>query len=613
MGKSDIQPIFKLRLPAKGPLGSRFANLAGGALEQLLALNKLDEIYARVCHETDRLLFLNKVLEEFRVGCRVDSADLARIPVEGPTVVVANHPFGGIEGIVLAQQLLKLRPDVKIMANHLLSRIPELRDVFIFVDPFENRDAVRSNLGPLREAVRWVKNGGMLAVFPAGEVAHLDLKSRSVIDPEWSRVVARIVTKTKASVVPAYFDGSNGHLFQVMGLVHPRLRTAMLPRELLNKADKQLDLKLGGPISSKQLAEFQDDQALTAYLRWRTYSLGLVSKKLVKGAVAIRPIKKPKMPPVEPPAPALDRERIIADVAALDPEQTLVKSGDFRVIHASKSMIPALIHEIGRLREITFREVGEGTGKALDLDEFDEYYTHLFLWNDAQEELVGAYRLGRADEIVRAHGPSGLYTSTLFKYKPAWFKHLGSSLELGRSFIRKEYQRSYSSLLLLWKGIGAFIVKNLQYRYIFGPVSVSNNYQPLSRLLMVEYVSINHSSDLSWLVKPRKPARLKIRKGLDYKAFVENMPGPEGLSEVISDIEGQGQGVPVLLRHYLSLSAKAAGWNVDPDFGQALDCLMLVDLLETDPRTMNHYMGREGYRAFLDYHSKDGGDISEAA
>ena len=613
MGKSEKQPIFKLRLPGRGPLGSKFANLAGGALEQLLALNKLDEIYAKACHETDRLKFLERVLEEFRVGCRVEPADLDRIPQNGPTVVVANHPFGGIEGIVLAHQLLMIRPDVKIMANHLLSRIPELRDVFIFVDPFEGKDSIRTNLKPLREAIQWVKNGGLLAVFPAGEVAHLDLKSRSVIDPEWSRVVARIVTRTKASVVPAYFHGNNGHLFQVMGLVHPRLRTAMLPRELLNKADKQLDLKLGGPISPRQLAEFEDDQALTAYLRWRTYSLGSISKKLVKNSTVLRPGKKPKKQVLLPTAPALDRAAIIADVSALDPEQTLVKSGDYRVIHACKSMIPALMHEIGRLREITFREVGEGTGKALDLDEFDEYYTHLFLWNDAKEELVGAYRLGRADEIVKAHGAPGLYTSTLFKYKPAWFQILGSSLELGRSFIRKEYQRSYSSLLLLWKGIGAFIVKNPQYRYIFGPVSVSNNYQPLSRLLMVDYVSINHSSDLSWLVKPRKPARLKIRKGLDYRAFVENMPGPDGLSEVISDIEGQGQGVPVLLRHYLSLSAKAAGWNVDPDFGQALDCLMLVDLLDTDPRTMNHYMGREGYRKFLDYHSKDGGDLSEAA
>ena len=610
MGKSDIQPIFKLNIPAKSPLGSKFANLAGGAIEQLLALNKLEKIYASACHEPDKLSFLGKVLEEFRVGCRVDSGDLARIPAEGPTVVVANHPFGGIEGIVLAHQLLKIRPDVKIMANHLLSRIPELRDVFIFVDPFEGKDSIRANLKPLKEAIRWVQGGGLLAVFPAGEVAHLDLKSRSVIDPEWSRVVARIVAKTEASVVPAYFDGSNGHLFQVMGLVHPRLRTAMLPRELLNKADKRIDLKLGGPISPKQLAEFEDTEALTAYLRWRTYSLGPVSRKMVKGAKADRSLRKPTL---QKPAKALDREAVAADVAGLDPKRTLVKSGNYRVIHASKEMIPALIHEIGRLREITFREVGEGTGKALDLDEFDEYYTHLVLWNDAKEELVGAYRLGRSDEIVKAHGPSGLYTSTLFRYKPAWFQHLGSSLELGRSFIRKEYQRSYSSLLLLWKGIGAFIVQNPQYRYIFGPVSVSNNYQPLSRLLMVDYVSINHSSDLSWLVKPRKPARLKFRKGMNYRAFVENMPGPEGLSEVISDIEGQDMGVPVLLRHYLSLSAKAAGWNVDPDFGQALDCLMLVDLMDTDPRTMNHYLGREGYRAFLDFHTKDDGGISEAA
>lgn len=610
MGKSDIQPIFKLKIPAKSPLGSKFAGLAGGALEQLLALNKLDEIYAKVCHEKDKLQFLKKVLDEFRVGCKVAPEDLGRVPKSGSTVVVANHPFGGIEGIVLARLLLEIRPDVKIMANHLLSRIPELRDVFIFVDPFENKSSITSNLKPLKEAIRWVGQGGLLAVFPAGEVSHLDLKCRSVIDPEWSRVVARIVSKTRASVVPAYFGGSNGHLFQVAGLVHPRLRTAMLPRELLNKADKNLGLRLGGPISPQHLAELEDTEAMTDYLRWRTYSLGTMPKKMVKGAAEWRPPRKQNQ---VPPATALDPALIAADVAALPPEQTLVSSGKYRVLYALKKDIPSLIHEIGRLREITFREVGEGTGKALDLDEFDEYYTHLFLWNDDRQELVGAYRLGLADRIVRDHGPSGLYTSTLFKYKKAWFNKLGSSMELGRSFVRKEYQRSYSSLLLLWKGIGAFISNNPRYRYIFGPVSVSNSYQPLSRLLMLDYVSINHSSDLSWLVKPRRPARLKFRKGLNYRAFVENVPGPEGLSEVISDIEGQDLGVPVLLRHYLSLSAKALGWNVDPDFGQALDCLMLVDLMDTDPRTMNHYMGKEGYRKFLDLHSGDDGDISAAA
>jgi putative hemolysin len=611
MDVPQVKPIFKVNLPSKGLFSNRVASLASGALEQLLALNKLDEIYARCTGETDPRRFLDRVLGEFRVRSRVSSKDLEAVPRQGPALVVANNPFGGIEGIVLAHQLLGVRRGVKIMANHLLSRIPELREIFIFVDPFDTSQSITTNLRPLKEAIRWVEAGNLLAVFPAGEVAHLDLKARTVTDPPWSRVVARLAARTKSPVIPAFFSGANGHLFQVMGLVHPRLRTALLPRELLNKADKKLSLKLGGPIPPERLAELEDEEALTAYLRWRTYTLAGKEKKLVKGARrAVRQARKVESQPISAP-PA--RELVSADVAGLAPEQTLVKAGKFRIIHATRDQIPNLMIEIGRLREITFRQVGEGTGKPLDLDGFDEYYRHLCLWNDKEEELVGAYRLGMADRIVREQGLPGLYTSTLFKYKPDFFAKIGSALELGRSFIRAEYQRSYSSLLLLWKGIGRFILQNPRYRYVFGPVSVSANYSPLSRLLMVDYVEINHSSDLSWLVKPRKPARLKIRKGFDHRSFMANLSDPEVLSEVISDIEGRGPGVPVLLRHYLNLSAKAAGWNVDPEFGQVLDCLMVVDLLETDPKTMNHYLGPEGYRTFLAYHGKSLDGVSEAA
>ena len=611
MDEPQTKPIFKLNLPSKGPISNKVASLASGALEQLLALNKLDEIYARCAGETGPLRFLDRVLGEFRVRCRVDPQELEGIPREGPALVVANHPFGGIEGIVLAHQLLAVRPRVRIMANHLLSRIPELREIFIFVDPFDTRQSIRTNLKPLKEAIRWLEGGNLLAVFPAGEVAHLDLKARTVTDPPWSRIVARLAARTDSPVVPAFFSGANGHLFQVMGLVHPRLRTALLPRELLNKADKELRLKLGAPIPPERLAELEDEESLTAYLRWRTYTLAGKEKRLVKGARrAVRQTKKADLQPIPEPVP---KDLVKADVAGLPPEQTLVKAGKFRIIYATRSQIPNLMVEIGRLREITFRQVGEGTGKPLDLDGFDDYYRHLCLWNDKKEELVGAYRLGMADRIVQEQGLSGLYTSTLFKYKPDFFAQIGSALELGRSFIRAEYQRSYSSLLLLWKGIGRFILQNPRYRYVFGPVSVSANYSPLSRLLMVDYVEINHSSDLSWLVKPRKPARLRIRKGYDHRCFMANLSDPEVLSQVISDIEGQGTGVPVLLRHYLNLSAKAAGWNVDPEFGQVLDCLMVVDLLETDPKTMTHYLGPEGYRSFLAHHGKSLDGVSEAA
>jgi putative hemolysin len=603
--ESKPKPIFQVNLSARGPVSQLVASLAGEALGSLLALNRLDEIYFKVQGPGGVRPFLERVLAAFRMTCRLDPADLERVPRQGPAVVVANHPFGGLEGIILGHVLLGVRPDVKIMANHLLARIPELRELFIFVDPFETRAAIQANLKPLKEALAWVGQGGLLVIFPAGEVAHLDLRRRAVVDPEWNRAASRIVLRTKATVVPAYFGGDNGHLFQMAGFLHPRLRTALLPRALLNKTDKTVSLRLGGPLAFDGLGRVEDPAALTAYLRWRTYALARAKAEPGQASAAARP--------AEPLISPVAQDRLAADVAALPAEATLVKSGRFRVFLAAWSQLPNLMGEIGRLREVTFRQVGEGTGKAVDLDRFDDYYLHLCLFNEAEAELVGAYRLGRADEILDQRGVEGLYTSTLFKFKPDFFRRLPAALELGRSFIRAEYQRSYSSLLLLWKGIGQFIVRHPRYRYLFGPVSVSAAYSSLSRQLLVDFVQTHHVSDLAGLIKPRHRARLKPARRLDHRPFIQTMPDLEWLSGLIADIEGQGTGVPVLLRQYLKLSAKAVGWNRDPDFGQVLDCLMVVDLLKTDPKTMVHYLGQAEYQAFLEFHRRRASSVSRAA
>jgi putative hemolysin len=594
--------VFKIDLPVKPPVPNKLVTLVETAIGRLLALTKLEDIYCRVQTQAGTREFLDNVQKEFGVTCQVRPKDLERIPREGPTVVVANHPFGAIEGIILAFLMLSIRPDVKVMANYLLGRIPELKDIFLLVDPFENNRSVSNNLRPVRESMRWVEQGGLLAVFPSGEVSHLNLGNRAISDPEWSSVVARIIMKTKASVVPAFFRGANGPLFHLMGMVHPRLRTVMLPRELLKKTDKDIYLRLGGPIPAKTVKAYSDYRNMTEYLRWRTYLLKFAGSR--KGLrPALRRTLKTKPEKLRPIAPAQRPGVLAQEVSALASEQGLVEAKDFLVFYASQKQIPNLIKEIGRMRELSFRQVGEGTGQPLDLDRFDEHYLHLVLWNWQKRELVGGYRLGLVDDILSRFGRSGLYTHSLFKFRKAFFGHILPAIEVGRSYVAPSYQRSYSPLMLLWKGIGAFVVKNPKYRYLFGPVSVSDNYQPLSRLLIMTYFETHHNSDLSRLVKPRNPARFPPSKELDNQHFIANLKDLEELSAIIADIEDPGQGIPILLKQYLKLESKAVGWNVDPDFGNALDCLMVTNLLASDARTMTRYQGKEGYESFKAFHA----------
>ncbi|MDZ4199345.1 MAG: GNAT family N-acyltransferase, partial [Kiritimatiellia bacterium] len=294
-------------------------------------------------------------------------------------------------------------------------------------------------------------------------------------------------------------------------------------------------------------------------------------------------------------------------VLLLPPEQCLLESGDFALYSAKANQMPRLLHELGRLREITFRAAGEGTGRAMDLDPFDQYYLHLVLWNRAKQELVGAYRLGQSDRIVEEHGKKGLYTSSLFRYSRKLLVKLGPSLEMGRSFIRPEYQKSYSPLLLLWKGIARFVVLNPQYRTLFGPVSINNEYNTVSRQMLVSFLRANRfDSHLARWVKPRNPPRRPLRRKWDAKILNRTIHSAEDMSDLIAEIEKDGKGVPILLRQYLRLGGRLLGFNVDPDFSDVLDGLIAVDLLDTDRRILDRFLGREPAGEFLAYHARRG-------
>ena len=575
--RQALSTLFGQKLPAP----------VGDAIEKLLLLDRLDRLWEDVPGADNRLI-ADHPLALLNVHIQVSERDLALIPKQGPVVAVSNHPFGLIEGAILPSMFLSVRPDVKVMANHLLASMPETNGLCIFVDPYGGEGAARSNRKGLKDAIAWLKQGGLLTVFPAGEVSHLNLKERSITDPEWNHSVARLIRITGATVLPVYFLGANSALFQLLGCLHPRVRTALLPHEFFNKHDRNIEVRIGSPVAPAKIRVYQDDVALIRYLRHRTY--------LLQNREAPRQFRTAA---AEPPAASVMEELLAGEVAKLGPERTLVETEEFSVLLAKARQIPNVLHEIGRLREVTFRQVGEGTGKPIDLDRFDEHYWHLFVWNRRANEVAGAYRLGPSDEILARFGPKGFYTSQLFQWKRSFLDRISPALELGRSFVRPEYQKTYAPLLLLWKGIGQFLLRNPQYKLLFGPVSISNGYTAASRHLMVKFLSAyRQSPELTPLVRARHPFRQRPSKLADEFAGA-TVWDVEELSAQIADMETDRKGVPVLLKQYLKLGGELVAFHVDRRFAEALDGLIVVDLRKTDARVLERYMGKDGAAQFL--------------
>ena len=609
---SSQSPPFSLDVHLANPGLRRLWPLFRPAVERLSGLSELARMYRRAKEAPTVEGFVARTLEELGVRFRVNELDLARIPRSGKCIVVANHPFGAVEGLILAAVLRGVRSDVKILANYLLARVPQLHETLLFVDPFGQTTSAQANLAAIRRAMRFLKDGGMLAMFPAGEVAHLDLARGAVVDPAWTENLARLARLSKAPVLPVYFHGQNGAFFQVAGLVHPRLRTILLPRELLNKRHRVLDVRIGAPVPSRKLEAIASEREMVAYLRRRTTMLAERPAHARSPASTHRPSAPWGTPwqwpasTLEPVAPPVDAAMMAAEIGNLPRDQVLIEDGDRVVCWARAPQIPIALSEIGRLRELTFRQVKEGTGKARDLDRFDRTYLHLFMFDRRERAIGGAYRLGPTDELI-AGGPRALYTNTLFKIDPELFRRVGPALEMGRSFVCERYQRSTAGLFLLWRGIGRFIAERPRYRVLFGPVSISAAYAQASRELMVDFIeTADRLHPLGRYVRPRRPfarrRRLSVDNGLAAVPFLQDI---EEVSSLVSDLEPDHKGVPILFRQYLKLGGKVLGFNVDHQFSGVLDGLVLVDLLETEMKTLVRYLGREAAATFLAYHRSE--------
>ncbi len=567
-----------------------------------------------------------RFLEELDVRWSCSAGDMARIPRSGPVVVVANHPFGLVEGATLGALLSQIRPDVKFLANSVLASVPGTEEYLIPVDPFGG--AAKTNWRGLRRSIEWLQQGGLLVTFPAGEVAALKLPRMEIAEPEWNERIASLIRITRACAVPVYFHGVNSAAFQLVGLIHPRLRTALLPRELLNKKGHTIRVAIGGPVKAESLSRLATDREAMDYLRQRTHLLQARPAQTFKAGAEppqfhIGPLRI-DVPRVNI-AGAVDPRALREEAGNLAAQQVLLESGDYRVCFAQAERIPNTLREIGRLREIAFRKAGEGTGRSLDLDRFDKHYLHLWVSHRETAEVSGAYRLACTDTVESA---SDLYTTTLFRFRPPLLERLNPAVELGRSFVRPEHQKSYQALLLLWKGIGRWVARHPRYRVLFGPVSISREYSQASKALMVSYLEAQRvrrappaesgtvsrrtpfcasslearCGEFTGEVAPRRQFRAGRLCGCDAALLAPLLRNLEELSEVVAELEADGKGVPVLLRQYLQLGGTVLAFNVDRAFSDVVDGLVVVDLAGLAPAVLEKYLGREGAAGFRAAH-----------
>ena len=580
--------------PFGDPLRQALFSFVKRPLSKVLRLDTLNSMYSELREMKSDVPFVDRAFKLLGVKFDLGGQSVSRIPKTGPLVAVCNHPFGILEGLLLTIILKSVRSDIKIMSNYMLGKIPELDELLIEVDPFGKPESAKKNIAGLKASMKWLKDGGMLVVFPAGEVSSLNVKKTMVADSLWSPMIGKIIRRTGASALPVFFEGRNSGLFQALGLIHPRLRTFLLPNENLKHAEGgSVRVAFGSTIETGKLAGFASDQEMMDYLRFRTYLLRKNDSKKREPMVFGR---KKSLPPI---ASSRGKHILASEVGALADENILIKTAEFTVFQAGAFQIPRIMREIGIRREETFRAVGEGTGKPMDIDRFDDTYRHLVLWNHVEREVVGAYRFGLTDELLKEHGPEGLYTSTLFDYRPGMLGGIGPALELGRSFIIPKYQKGYQPLLLLWRGLAAFVVANPKYTKLFGCVSISGEYSGLSRELIVGFME-RHSflPELADMTLPRRPLTLKKLKRVDFSLPEALYDDPDDVSELVQDIEG-GKSIPVLLKQYLKLGGKIIGFNVDPDFGNCLDGLILVDLVQSDPRMLVRFMGKDGMDEFM--------------
>ncbi|MBR6928704.1 MAG: lysophospholipid acyltransferase family protein [Bacteroidales bacterium] len=553
----------------KNALGLKgfFGTCVAGVVYGVMGLGKINRLFDGAADYQGRE-FADHLIENMDITIDVSPEQLENIPKEGGFVVVSNHPFGGIEGVMLYSVIAKVRPDFKLMANFILSHIPNLKEAFFAVNPFEKNPEWKSSLGGIKGAINHIAEGHGLGVFPAGEVSRFHGHDYPE-DLPWNASIARIIKNAKVPVIPVFWDGRNSRLFYAVDRINSMLGTARLTRELANKQGKHYNLQIGKPILPAEVALYENPKELAAYLRSRSYALE--ANIPVKTAEK----KEVKQAEIDPPT---DLPLMLAELEAIREKSFLYSTANYDCYLANYADIPNIMHEIARLREEAFRAIGEGTGKNLDQDEFDVYFKQMFLWDTVKQRIAGCYRLGIGSEIVPKYGIKGFYVSTLVNIDESFSDKLSHTIELGRSFVALDYQKEVLPMMLLLRGLSDVVVRYPEINHFIGPVSISAWYPKFYLSLIARFVAEEHSIEEEYRGKvtpktPFVPDYLKVDSDVLLK---NNMNGVDKFDKFLFRLSNGEYRLPTLYKKYLKLNAKFLCFNVDPDFNDTLDSLLFL-------------------------------------
>ncbi len=567
----------------------------GWILLKSLRISKINRLYERHKNKSD-IDFLNAILNDLEINFEIPEEDLKRIPNEGAFITISNHPLGGIDGILLLKLLITKRSDYRIIANFLLHRIQPLKKYVLPVNPFEGAKDVKSSLAGIKGALLHLRDDKPLGIFPAGEVSTFK-DGKIVIDKPWEEGVIKLIKKAKVPVIPIYFHAKNSKLFYFLSNMSETLRTAKLPSEVFSQKDRIIKVRIGKSITVKGQANYQDLNELQYFLRKKTYMLAnpFEKKRAILNTNNLKTSKVPKeiIPPVS-------SKKIAIEIDALNKNNScLFSSKNYKIYLSDSTQIENILLEIGRLREITFREIGEGTNNSFDLDQFDKFYKHLFLWDDVAKKIVGAYRMGLGNVIFKKFGIKGFYINELFKLDTELNSMMQTTIEMGRAFVVGSYQQKPMPLFLLWKGIVHVTLLYPEHKFLIGGVSISNKFSNFSKSLMIDFMKSNYYDPyIAQYVRPKKEYKVKLKDADKDFVFDTTKADVNKFDKIIDEIEPGNLRLPVLLKKYVKQNAKLVGFNVDPKFNNAVDGLMYLRIADLPESTVKPVM--EEFQAELE-------------
>ena len=575
----------------------------GWLLMKVLKISTLNEIYDKTKH-LQNVEFLDAILNEFQIKFEIPEEDFKRLPKDGAYITISNHPLGGIDGALLLKLMLEKEPNFKIIANFLLHRIEPMKQYIMPVNPFEDHKKAKSSVIGIKETLRHLSDGNPLGIFPAGEVSTYK-DGELIVDKAWEQGAIKVIRKAQVPVVPIYFHAKNSRLFYFLSKINPILRTAKLPSEVFSQKNRVIKVRIGKPISVVEQNEYKTIEEYSEFLRRKTYmlsnSFNEKSKMLSPQNLALN-LKTPKAPK-EIVFPA-NLEKMIAEVEQLKATDCrFFQSKNYEVFFTKASNIPTILHEIGRLREITFREVGEGTNESIDTDKYDQYYHHMFLWDDNTKRVAGAYRMGLGSEIYPKYGMEGFYLNDLFRFDSELHDMMKHSIEMGRAFIVKDYQQKPMPLFLLWRGIIHTTLRYPEHKFLLGGVSISNQFTDFSKSLMIEFMKSNYYDPyIAQYIKPKKEFKVKLKDADKDFIFDEAEADLNKFDKIIDELEPGNLRLPVLIKKYLKQNARLVAFNVDPLFNNAIDGLMYIRIADIPESTMRPVM--EEFQAELERKEK---------